>query len=224
MAVAAERPDGRGCAAATMGATSVAAAAVLRALSASSAGRGPACMLLGRCLAGMGAAAALAPPDAAWARKLPGLCLPVVQLLGRELTVPGVLPAALGADSSSSGGAGELIVQLEVQQAELEAALAAPDGDNSSSSAAPLKPVVFEQLQACGAAVCALLPQPGCCNEPSCMSFAGHSEALLGHQKCGGCQAAANCSRECQQKAWQGHKPVCKAIGTAKPARRARKR
>jgi hypothetical protein len=240
MAAAADRPDLRGRAAATMRSVSVAAAAVLKGLPASSSGRGPACMLLGRCLAGLGAAAALAP-DAAWARKLPGFCLPVVQLLGRELAVPGTLPAALSADStdsstnssaadvasSSSREVRELIVQLKAQQAELEAALAASAGDNNSggsSSTAPLKTSVRQQLQAYGEAVCALLPQPGCCNEPACLSFAGHSEALLSRHKCGGCQTAAYCSRECQQKAWQGHKPVCKAIAGAKPARPARKR
>jgi hypothetical protein len=205
-------------------------------------------MLLGRCLAGLGAAAALAP-DAAWARKLPGFCLPLVQLLGRELAVPGILPAALDASStnsstnsstaadvanssSSSREVHELVEQLKAPQAELEAALAASaddssssnDGGGGSSSAAPLKPSVCQQLQAYGEAVCALLPQPGCCNEPSCLSFAGHSEALLGRHKCGGCQAAAYCSRECQQKAWQGHKPVCKGIAAAKPARLDRKR
>lgn len=141
----------------------------------------------------------------------------MVQLLARELAAPGILPAALGADSSS-GAAGELVVQLKVQQAELEAALAASDGDDSSSSsAARLKPAVCEPLQAYGAAVCALLPQPGCCNEPSCTSFAGHTEALLGYHKCSGCQVAAYCSRACQQKAWGRHKAVCKAIGAAKP-------
>ena len=246
MAAAADRPDLRGDAATTMRSVSVAAAAVLKGLPASSSGRGPACMLLGRCLAGMGAAAVVAP-DAAWARKLPGFCLPVVQLLGRELAVPGILPAALGADSStnsstnsscaadvasisiisSSRDVHELIVQLKAQQADLEAGLAAAAGDSNSggtSSTAPLKTSVCQQLQAYGEAVCALLPQPGCCNEHSCLSFAGHSEALLGRHKCGGCQAAAYCSRECQQKAWQGHKPVCKAIAAAKPARSGRKR
>jgi len=224
-AVGAERlPEGLGWAASTLHSTAWVAAAALKALPASGPARAPACMLLGRCLAGLGTAAAAAPAAEEWPRQMSSNCLAMVRVLAKELAAPGILPAALAVASSSSSGtdsseaAPELLVQLEAQQAALEEALAAAPGGTTS-----MQPV-FKQMQAYGMAVCALLPRPYCCNNPCCTSFAGHSELLLGHLKCGACKAAAFCSRECQRRAWQAHKPVCEVIAAARAVVRAVKK
>ncbi|KAG2489973.1 hypothetical protein HYH03_011602 [Edaphochlamys debaryana] len=51
---------------------------------------------------------------------------------------------------------------------------------------------------------------PGCSN-PACPNLAGPSEASLRVKRCGGCEAARYCCRECQAAHWEaGHKRECR--------------
>jgi len=225
VAVGAERPEGLAWAAATLQSTAYVTAATLKALPANSPARAPACMLLGRCLAGLGTAAVAASAAEEFPRQMFSNCLTMVRVLAKELAAPDILPAALAATSSSSSSstnsseaAHELLVQLKAQQAALVEALTAAPGGTT-----PMQPI-FKQMQAYGMAVCALLPRPYCCNDPCCTSFAGHSEVLLADLKCGACKTAAFCSTECQRRAWQAHKPVCELIAAARAAARAAKK
>ncbi|KAG2489975.1 hypothetical protein HYH03_011604 [Edaphochlamys debaryana] len=56
---------------------------------------------------------------------------------------------------------------------------------------------------------------PGCSN-PACTNLAGPSEASLRVKRCGGCEAARYCCRECQAAHWEvGHKRECRTAAAA---------
>ncbi|KAG2489972.1 hypothetical protein HYH03_011601 [Edaphochlamys debaryana] len=49
------------------------------------------------------------------------------------------------------------------------------------------------------------------CSNPACTNLAGPSEASLRVKRCGGCEAARYCCRECQAAHWEaGHKRECR--------------
>jgi hypothetical protein len=57
-------------------------------------------------------------------------------------------------------------------------------------------------------------PLPVVCNNPSCESLAGVSEAAASCKACSECRCRY-CSEACQQADWKRHKPVCKRMVAA---------
>jgi hypothetical protein len=94
-----------------------------------------------------------------------------------------------------------------ITEAEADAARAAVDN-------------LTQQLLAFGVTVSAVAV-PDFCNYHGCLNVGGQSDAalVLGKGcKCGGCRVAHYCSRQCQRKHWNLHKPVCKALAAAAAA------
>lgn len=59
------------------------------------------------------------------------------------------------------------------------------------------------------------LPVSCACNHPACCNLEGLSEQQLvkgSKRTCSGCSSARYCSKRCQVKHWQQHKPVYKAL------------
>jgi hypothetical protein len=80
--------------------------------------------------------------------------------------------------------------------------------------------VVPEIKQQCADAVelcrtlVAAAPLPVVCNNPSCGSFAGVSEAAASCKACAGC-SCRYCSVACQRADWKRHKHACKRMAAA---------
>jgi hypothetical protein len=64
-------------------------------------------------------------------------------------------------------------------------------------------------------ALAAAVPLPEVCNNPSCRSLVGVSEAAAAVKACGGC-GACYCSRECQEAHWAVHRKACRRLRGAR--------
>lgn len=103
----------------------------------------------------------------------------------------------------------------------LEANLAAPpNGRLTEAKAVKLLtaaggPELPQHLIDLGAALCAALPVPYCCNNPLCDNLGKLTELeLVGGENsvCSGCLVARYCGRDCQTAHWKQHKQSCSRI------------
>jgi hypothetical protein len=120
--------------------------------------------------------------------------------------------------------------QQQQEQQELEEVLHLLQQQQQREKQQDKKPRIALQLakrlQQLASVVMNQVPQPHCCNNPSCRNLDGVSEQELvsgRSSRCSGCKVARYCSKECQTEHWgapAGHKAVCKRLRAAAAAPR----
>jgi hypothetical protein len=156
-------------------------------------------------------------PNSKQVQKL--LARPPQALWFRANATPGSQPPHTVASGSSNSGSRSQLHETSSSKAE--------DVQGSSSSSAGDGETLLElltYLDELAAAVAQNAPLNVGCNNMSCTRLCGMSELELvpgvgqgtegvgGRGWCGGCQAVSYCSPECQKKAWEQHKFLCKKL------------